>query len=61
VIEIDKHVADNYRALKEARGWTWEQLAQNIDSRDRNLAAWLRSQVEPARVRQRTRLNSEDA
>lgn len=57
---LDQDVIDNYKALKVERGLTWEQLASHVPS-DRNTAAWLRSQVEPDRVKSRGRRPTDDA
>jgi cyanate lyase len=43
-VEIESHVADNYRKLHAERGLTWEQLAAQTGARDRRLAAWMREQ-----------------
>ena len=57
----DQHVRDNYRALRAANGWTWEELAVHLEQQApapavtrgllpqdgpyRALAAWARQQA----------------
>ena len=42
---IKPFIADNYRELREQRGWSWEQMAAQFD-RDgyTDLAAWAREE-----------------
>ncbi len=35
-------VVENYAAIIESRGWTWEQLALTLDEIDKPLADYLR-------------------
>lgn len=60
MIELDQEVIDNYTALKAERGLSWEQLATQVPH-DSRVAAWLRSNVEPERIRTRTRRPTVDA
>ena len=45
VVEIERDVVENYRALRAERGLSWEQLAAQVHAPDPNLAAWFRSQA----------------
>lgn len=44
-VEIDADLAKNYRALREQRGLSWDQLAAQTGPNDRRLAAWMREQA----------------
>lgn len=40
--EFDKELLENYDELRQSRGWSWEQMAGDLESRDASLAAELR-------------------
>lgn len=43
-VMIEPHVADNYRRLKDERGLSWAQFAEQMGPQDRHLASWMREQ-----------------
>lgn len=46
---IPDDVKQNYRDLAAQRGWSLETAAASFETRDSNVAAWLRSEAAPAR------------
>jgi hypothetical protein len=42
--DMERELAANYVAVRESRGWTWEQMAASFDGRDDFVAAWCRKQ-----------------
>lgn len=41
-MSFESELVDNYRALKESRGWTWAQMADHVKAFDASLAEHLR-------------------
>ena len=45
MVQVEPEVRENYTRIKNERGLTWLQLAQQVGVQDQHLASWMREQA----------------